>query len=63
MMTEQQIDAATLEELNEELAAGGMPSGETDLETARKSVRALVSAFTFPRSAASGGQDMNPDET
>lgn len=45
MMTPKQIDNATLDELNEELAAGGMPSGETDVASARKSVRSLIAEF------------------
>ena len=32
---------ATLEQINDELAAGGMPSNETNLDDARKSLRAL----------------------
>lgn len=32
---------ATLEQINDELAAGGFPSNETNLEDARKSLRAL----------------------
>lgn len=32
---------ATLEQINDELAAGGFPSNETDIEDARKSLRAL----------------------
>lgn len=45
MMNQEQIDHATLDELNDELAAGGMPSGETDIASARKSVRALIAEF------------------
>ena len=32
---------ATLEQINDELAAGGMPSNETNLDDARESLRAL----------------------
>ena len=32
---------ATLEQINDELAAGGMPSNETNIDDARKSLRAL----------------------
>lgn len=32
---------ATLEEINDELASGGMPSNETNIDDARKSLRAL----------------------
>ena len=40
-MTYAEINTATLEQINDELAAGGMPSNETNLDDARKSLRAL----------------------
>ena len=40
-MTYAEIETATLEQINDELAAGGFPSNETDIEDARKSLRAL----------------------
>lgn len=49
MMNATQINAATLEQLNAELAAGGMPSGEIDLTEARKSVRSLIAEFSGPK--------------
>lgn len=33
-----ELSTATLEQINEELAAGGFPSGKTDIEDARKSL-------------------------
>ena len=35
------FSTATLEQINDELAEGGMPSDETNLDDARKSLRAL----------------------
>ena len=48
MMTATQIETATLDELNDELAAGGMPSGETEIDSARESVMSLISEFVKP---------------
>lgn len=54
MMTRKQVATATLDELNEELAAAGFPSGETDLANARKAVRAVIAEFQRSAKTADG---------
>lgn len=48
MMTNEEIETATLDQLNEELAAGGFPSEETRLDNARNAVRNMIAELNRP---------------
>lgn len=48
MMTNKQIEVATLRQLNEQLAAVGYPSKETRLDNARNAVKNMIANLTRP---------------